>query len=75
MLKNVLVLYAVVWFLTGVVKAGPYTQPGVNGYVGQDRRHAAPEDSDAVINPIFKHWASGYENYAPTPGVDIGWHS
>ena len=73
MLKNVLVLYAVVLFLAGVVKAGLYTQPGVNGYVGQDRRHAAPEDSDAVINPIFKHWASGYVNYKPAPGVNIEW--
>ena len=60
---------------TGLVCAGPYTQPGINGYVGQDRRHAAPGDSDAVINPIFKHWASGYENYAPTPGVDVGWQT
>ena len=73
MLKNVLVLYAAVLFPAGVVKAGPYTQPGINGYIGQDRRHAAPGDSDAVLNPIFKHWASGYENYKPTPGVDVGW--
>ncbi len=75
MLKNIFVLCVVVLFPAGIVKAGPYTQPGINGYIGSDGCHAAPEDSDALINPIFKHWASGYENYQPTPGVDIGWQS
>ncbi len=74
-MKNVLVLYAAVLFLTGVVKAGPYTQPGINGYVGQDRRHAAPEDSDANSNPIFKYWASGDVHYYPAPGVGGEWQT
>ncbi len=46
--------------------AGPYTDPGVNGYIGADGRHADPlYDDDAVINPIFRGWATGCQNYHP----------
>ncbi len=52
--------------LTVVIKAGPYTESGVNGYIGDDWRHAKPSDADAVLNPIFRGWATGFENYFPS---------
>ena len=53
--------------------AGPYTEAGVNGYIGEDRRHANPADADAVINPIFRGWATSVVSYKPTPGVFAVW--
>lgn len=53
--------------------AGPYTEPGVNGYIGEDRRHADPCDPNAVINPIFRSWATSVVSYAPAPGVFAVW--
>jgi len=54
--------------------AGPYTEPGVNGYIGEDRRHADPaEDANAVINPIFRGWATSVVSYQPAPGVLAVW--
>jgi hypothetical protein len=54
--------------------AGPYTEPGVNGYIGEDRRHADPaEDANAVINPIFRGWATSVASYEPAPGVFALW--
>ena len=58
--------------LTAVVSAGPYTEAGVNGYIGQDWRHADPADNNAVINPIFCGWATD-ANYQPAPGVAPQW--
>ena len=53
--------------------AGPYTEPGVNGYIGEDLRHADPVDADAVINPIFRGWATSVVSYEPAPGVFAVW--
>ncbi|MHC4529061.1 MAG: DUF4465 domain-containing protein [Planctomycetota bacterium] len=53
--------------------AGPYTEPGVNGYIGDDWRRAAPADDDAVINPIFRGWATAVVSYSPANGVDPQW--
>jgi len=53
--------------------AGPYTEPGVNGYIGEDRRHADPADANAVINPIFRGWATSVVSYAPAAGVFALW--
>jgi hypothetical protein len=53
--------------------AGPYTEPGVNGYVGEDGRHADPADANAVINPIFRGWATSVFSYAPAPGLSAVW--
>lgn len=50
-----------------------YTEAGINGYVGDDRRHAGPTDDDAVLNPIFRAWATSLVNYAPAAGVDPLW--
>jgi hypothetical protein len=53
--------------------AGPYTEAGINGYVGSDGRHANPDDDDAVVNPIFRGWATAVVSYNPAPGVDLQW--
>ncbi len=53
--------------------AGPYTEAGVNGYIGDDRRHADPCDSDARLNPIFRGWATAVESYEPTPQYINPW--
>jgi hypothetical protein len=53
--------------------SGPYTEAGINGYIGEDRRHAAPTDANAVINPIFRGWAASVLNYNPAPDVGSQW--
>jgi len=55
------------------VRVGPYTEAGINGYIGTDYRHAASTDADAVINPIFRGWATTIVSYSPAPGVDPQW--
>ena len=60
--------------LAAVVDAGPYTEAGVNGYIGDDWRHANPfEDPDAILNPIFRGWATDVFSYQPAPGVGYDW--
>ncbi len=51
----------------------PYPEMGVNGHIGDDWRHAAPTDDDAVINPIFRGWATSVVSYSPAPSVDPQW--
>ena len=53
-------------FLASAAQGGPYTEAGVNGYIGEDRRHANPlTDADANVNPIFRGWATGIADYQP----------
>jgi hypothetical protein len=52
---------------------GPYTEAGINGYVGTDHRHAAPTDVNAIVNPMFRGWATNVVNYSPAPDVDLQW--
>jgi hypothetical protein len=59
--------------LTVAAKAGPYMEPGVNGYIGDDWKHADPDDGDAVLNPIFRGWADVVDSYEPAPGVGTDW--
>jgi hypothetical protein len=67
---RIFVVQVIVLVISVFVYAGPYTEPGVNGYIGEDRRHADPaEDANAVINPIFRGWATSVVSYAPAPGV------
>ena len=55
------------------ISAGPYTEGGVNGYVGSDFKHANPlSDLDAVLHPIFRGWATGVDQYQPS---DTEWTS
>ncbi len=58
---------------TAAAGAGPYTGIGINGYIGNDWRHADPCDSDARLNPIFRGWATAVESYEPAPGVGVDW--
>jgi len=58
---------------SAVPGVGPYAEAGINGYIGDDRRHAAPSDEDAVINPIFRGWAASVASYEPAPAVDLQW--
>ena len=63
----------VVLYRSNQSAAGPYTEPGINGYIGSDWRHANPlRDNDAVVNPIFRGWATGYQNYLPADEEWIG---
>jgi hypothetical protein len=68
-------LFVMCLCLTTIAQAGPYMEAGVNGYVGNDWRHASPNDSDARINPVFRGWATGFKDYLPSddewygPGV------
>ncbi|MHC4326053.1 MAG: DUF4465 domain-containing protein, partial [Planctomycetota bacterium] len=53
----------------------PYTEAGINGYVdpGNYWQHADPQDPNAVINPIFRGWATEVVSYQPAPGLDSQW--
>jgi hypothetical protein len=66
MSKRIGIIAIVFFALTVITKAGPYTEPGVNGYVGDDWRHADPDDEDAIINPVFRGWATDFEDYFPS---------
>ncbi len=53
----------------GTARAGPYTEGGVNGYIDPNNhwRHANPlGDAGAILNPIFRGWARGWAEYAPS---------
>lgn len=57
------------------VYAETYTEAGVNGYINPDNnwQHADPQDPNAVINPIFRGWATEIVSYQPAPGLDPQW--
>ena len=53
----------------------PYTEAGINGYVDPDNhwRHADPGDPNAILNPIFRGWATEVVSYNPAPGLAGQW--
>jgi hypothetical protein len=54
-------------------QGGPYVEPGINGYIDPATwRHAGPQASNAVLNPIFRGWATGVAEYAPADQVWSG---
>ncbi|MBL7187102.1 MAG: DUF4465 domain-containing protein [Phycisphaerae bacterium] len=55
--------------------AGPYTEAGISGYVDPNNGwgHADPQDPNAVINPIFRGWATEVVSYEPAPGLAGQW--
>jgi hypothetical protein len=75
MMKNVSALKVFIVFVCmgQIVKAGPYNEPGISGYVGPDGKHASPSGPNAVLNPIFRGWATDVASYEPTPDVDDYW--
>ncbi len=54
---------------------GPYTEAGINGYVDPNNGwgHADPQDPNAVINPIFRGWATEVVSFEPAPGLAGQW--
>jgi hypothetical protein len=70
---RIFVVQVIVLLISMYLYAGPYTEPGVNGYVGEDGRHADPADANAVINPIFRGWATSVVSYEPAPGLFAVW--
>ena len=71
--RQIAAIVIVLFALTAAANGGPYTEAGVNGYIGDDFRHANPlppeygGDPNAVVNPIFRGWATGVESYEPVP--------
>ncbi len=59
---------AVLWLSVACTAlAGPYTQLGVNGYTDPlTWRHADPLSAGAVLNPIFRGWATEVVEYLPS---------
>ena len=54
-----------------VALGGPYTESGVNGYIDPVTwRHGNPLGSNAVLNPIFRGWATKVVEYSP---ADQAW--
>jgi hypothetical protein len=68
------VIAAILLVSAMLTKAGPYTEPGINGYIGDDWRHAKPSDADAILNPMFRGWAAAVRSYEPAPGVGVDWN-
>jgi hypothetical protein len=54
---------------------GPYTEAGISGYIdpGNDWKPAEPQEPNAVLNPIFRGWATEVVSYEPAPGLDAQW--
>ena len=53
---------------------GAYAEAGISGYIdsstGQD---TGPQDANAIINPVFRGWATAIADYQPADGVDAMW--
>jgi len=71
--RNWLKVFVVVVSTAGIIRAGPYNEPGINGYIGPDWRHADPEEPNATPNPIFRGWAGAVASYEPAPDVGYDW--
>ena len=54
---------------------GPYTEAGINGFVDPNNGwgHADPQDPGAVVNPMFRGWATQVVSYQPAPGLAGQW--
>jgi len=54
---------------------GPYTEAGISGYIdpGNDWKHAESQEPNAILNPIFRGWATEVVSYEPAPGLDAQW--
>ncbi|MBN2020623.1 MAG: hypothetical protein JW749_10420 [Sedimentisphaerales bacterium] len=75
MMKSIraVILFIGVLGSSRIVGAGPYNEPGVSGYVGSDGKYASPGEPNAVINPIFRGWATSVASYEPTPQYMRPW--
>ena len=54
---------------------GPYTEVGISGYINPDNdwKHAEPQEPNAILNPIFRGWATEVVSYQPAPALDVQW--
>jgi len=49
---------------------GPYRELGINGYIDPlTGRHANPLSGNAVLNPMFRGWATTVVEYSPADGT------
>jgi len=72
--KNSIVLAVPLVFVTCLaVQGGPYTERGICSHIYPNRAPANPMDPNAVVNPIFRGWASGVASYQPTPQYIQPW--
>ncbi len=63
-LLNLFLLFGI---FGATVLGGPYREKGISSYTGPDHKPAVPTDPNAVVNPIFRGWATDYLSYEPTP--------
>jgi len=59
-----------------IAGAGPYTDPGIAGFVDPNNRNRPVEPAGpgwAVLNPIFRGWATQVVAYQPAAGVTGPW--
>lgn len=67
MSKQMVTIAIILFVLSAIANAMRYRQPGVYGYVGADGVPAQPDYPNAVVNPIFRGWATGVLSYQPVP--------
>jgi len=61
-----LTIAAILIWATAIARGGPYTETGVNGYIDPATwRHADPLEPEAILNPIFRGWATQVVEYLP----------
>ena len=64
-LRHVL-MTVIVALTTTTAGGGPYTDLPVNGYIDPNTwRHTDPQEPNAVLNPIFRGWATSFRDYLP----------
>jgi len=69
MLRVAAIAAGCLWLWVWGACAGPYREAGVNGYVDPNNRwrRADPlREAGALLNPIFRGWASGWVEYLPS---------
>lgn len=69
----VFVLCACLWLVAASAAAGPYTEAGVSGYVDRRGRAVNRDEDGAVVNPVFRGWATEVISYLPATGVMPEW--
>jgi hypothetical protein len=64
-------VFLIIGLFGAIVKGGPYREAGICSYIGHDHKATTPWDSNGVINPIFRGWATDVYSYVPTPDVSV----
>lgn len=67
MWKNLIMVVAVlVLEMCFAVRGGPYREPGINSYIDPNGDPVSADNPNAILNPIFRGWASVVVSYEPT---------